>query len=152
MTVKEKHRRRTGCFPNTLLKVRSTAQPHQHHLGTCRGTEPQTTPELLHKKLHLSTAGESYALKMWSTALHTVNHLHIQTISLRSFQSSHVNRYGREEVLRNLDRNKDKKWLRGMLGMFEGKKLHAFFAKEKLWAPAFVVEAKGNVIQLYNFK
>lgn len=40
-----------------------------------------------------------------------------------------------------------------MLGMLEGNKLHTSqFAKDWLWAPAFIVEAKRNSIQLYNLK
>lgn len=40
-----------------------------------------------------------------------------------------------------------------MLGMLEGNILHTSqFAKDWLWALAFIVEAKRNRFQLYNFK
>lgn len=71
-----------------------------------------------------------------------------------SLHCSHVDEVKEERSLGELGGRSRQKVLKKDAGNVRRKKnfILLSFAKNWLWAPAFIVEAKKNIIQLYNFK
>lgn len=150
--VKEK-RRRAGGFFNILFQVGSTDRPHQHHLRACWKHRNSGPTQSCEQDSEFEHCRRFIQPGLWSTALAMIDNLCMEGVSLGSSSTHMWMTYRKEEVLGNLESNKEKSWLRGRLGMLEKNKLHTSqFAKDWLWAPAFVVEAKRNSSQLCSFK